>query len=77
MMNPVPSALTAATPAGYSPRNPKGPVLQNTKRKAVRLPDSEALSRLNNSKRLHGRRSIGCGRDGATRKGVRTSLRVF
>lgn len=76
-MNPAPSALTTGRPAGYSRRSPKGSVLQNTKRKAACLPDSEALSRLNISKRLHCGRSIGCGRDGATCKGARTSLRVF
>lgn len=44
--------------------------------KRCNLPDSEVLSRPDISGALQWR-AAGCGRDGATRKGARTSLRVF
>lgn len=72
--------FTIAPTSCHNPPQPpvQGLVLQNTFSKRCSLPDSEALSRLNTWKvgtvPAH---PYGYGRDGATRKGVRTSCYVF
>ena len=55
----------------------QGLVLQNTFIERCSLPVSEALSRLDHRTVGACPRPCGYGRDGATRKGVRTALYVF